>query len=66
MTALVAQTQIANMYFLIKMAPFDHDVPIATPISRQNWLTLAQLVVQWLFSLIQCVVIHHFTRQEAC
>lgn len=58
MTALVAQTQVANMYFLFKMAPFDHNVPIATPISRQNWLTLAQLVAQWLFSLIQYVPTH--------
>lgn len=52
-TTLVPQVQMATMWFLFKSAPLmRYNIPIATPTSTRNWLNLAQIVTQWVCSLI--------------
>jgi len=52
--ALVAQAQVATMYYLFNSAPdMEYGVPIATPPSTRDWLNLTQIIVQWLCSLLQ-------------
>ncbi|KAF4633686.1 hypothetical protein G7Y89_g4418 [Cudoniella acicularis] len=51
-TALVAQVQIATMYYLFRSAPLmRYGIPIATPPSTRDWLNLAQILTQWVCSL---------------
>ncbi|KAF2236378.1 hypothetical protein EV356DRAFT_565530 [Viridothelium virens] len=52
-TTLVAQVQVATMYYLFKSAPLmEYGVPIATPPSTRDWLNLSQILTQWICSLL--------------
>ncbi|EED12094.1 conserved hypothetical protein [Talaromyces stipitatus ATCC 10500] len=49
---LVAQVQMATMYYLFKSAPLmEYGVPISTPPSTRDWLNLSQILIQWICSL---------------
>lgn len=50
---MVAQVQMATMYYLFRSAPDMIDgIPINTPPSPRDWLNLAQIFSQWICSLI--------------
>lgn len=49
---LVAQVQVATMYYLFTSAPhMRYGVPISTPPSTRDWLNLSQILIQWICSL---------------
>jgi len=53
MATLVAQAQTMTMYILLKAPPEKRsDTPIATPPSTRDWLNIAQILTQWICSLI--------------
>lgn len=54
--ALAAQTQVVQMYYLFAIHPdtrYGNVVP--KPMKPRQWLDLAQIVVQWICSVILCV-----------
>lgn len=54
--ALAAQTQVVQMYYLFAIHPdtrYGNVIP--KPIKPRQWLDLAQIVVQWICSVILCV-----------
>jgi hypothetical protein len=53
LTALAAQMQLVTMYYIFRNHSLDWDYGkiVATPPTFQDWLVLAQIVVQWACSL---------------